>query len=276
MFPSLEPVIQWAAHRFPDAKQRRAMSARSAVAAASRRLMEAWQESKAAAAGAGEAQGPAAGGAGSVFKSVIAQGFSFLAAGFETTSSALSIALYLLATHHEAAARLRAEVEGLPYTDAVVKETLRLHPGGTFLVRQARNDVDLGGGRVAPKGSLLCLATHALHHDPAQWPDPEAFRPERFLAPEGQGQGEAGAQLGPAHPGAYSPFGFGARMCVGHKLAMMVAKAVLLTLYRRYDFAVYDKQVTNFGYWHEELETLHPEDLLIYMTVGMVRCAPNR
>ncbi|KAG2434476.1 hypothetical protein HYH02_012305 [Chlamydomonas schloesseri] len=295
MFPSLEPFWQWAAHNLPDAKQTKAMRARSKVAEVSRLLMEQWQANKAAAAvadgdkagdkGAGDKAGGFKEVGGGISSSsfmaammegrrgapqderlsdieVISQGFTFLVAGYETTSAATALALFLLATHPEAAARLVAEVdsvlgggggggggggqditpellaERLPYTDAVLKEALRLHPGITFLVREAKEDVDLGQGRVAPKGSTLCLATHAVQHDPAIWPQPEAFRPERFLP-------DSGGRLGPlgdinAH--AWAPFGMGPRMCVGHKLAMMASKATLVALFQRFAFELHSKQ----------------------------------
>ncbi|KXZ54778.1 hypothetical protein GPECTOR_4g848 [Gonium pectorale] len=280
IFPSLRPIIRWLAAHLPDRAQADNMSARSAVASASRRLMEAWQESKAAAAaGAGEAQGPAAGGAGSVFRSVgggisgssfmaammegrrgagreerlsdievIAQGFTFLLAGFETTADTLALAAFLLATHPEAAARLQAEVEAmgageltaellaqLPYTDAVLQETLRLYPPLPFLMREAREDVDMGEGRVAPKGSFLALQIHAMHTSPELFPHPDRFMPERWL-PEGR------AALGPADPHAYAPFGVGARMCVGYKLANMVAKAALVRTFARFDVSLHPRQ----------------------------------
>ncbi|PNW78997.1 hypothetical protein CHLRE_09g397105v5 [Chlamydomonas reinhardtii] len=294
MFPALEPLWLWAAHHMPDAKQTKAMRARSKVAEVSRLLMEQWQANKAAAVaaaasgGAGGADGgDRAGGfkevGGGISSSsfmaammegrrgavedrlsdieVIGQGFTFLAAGYETTSAATSLALFLLATHPEAAARLAAEVdavlgggreltaellaEKLPYTEAVIKETLRLHPGITFLVREATEDVDLGAGRVVPRGSTLCMATHAVMHDPDIWPEPEAFRPERFL-PEGSAGGGGSSSLWPTaggnNPHVWAPFGMGTRMCVGHKLAMMASKATLVSLCQRFSFALHPKQ----------------------------------
>ncbi|KAG2426046.1 hypothetical protein HXX76_013236 [Chlamydomonas incerta] len=288
MFPSLEPLWLWAAHNLPDAKQTKAMRARSKVAEVSRLLMEQWQANKAAAAAGGEGDGEGDKGGfkevgGGISSSsfmaammegrrgavedrlsdieVISQGFTFLVAGYETTSAATALALFLLATHPQATARLEAEVDAvlgggreitpellaeLPYTEAVLKETLRLHPGITFLVREAREEVDLGGGRVAPRGATLCLATHAVMHDPAIWPEPEAFRPERFL-PESGGRlgplaGCGGGGGGAAEGAAWAPFGMGPRMCVGHKLAMMASKATLVSLLRRFRFALHAKQ----------------------------------
>ncbi|KAG2434479.1 hypothetical protein HYH02_012308 [Chlamydomonas schloesseri] len=180
---------------------------------------------------------------------VIAQSFTFVMAGFETTALTLSLVTFLLATHPEAAARLTAEVdalgdgelthevlaEELPYTEAVIKEALRLYPPIPYFIREAREDLDLGGGRVAPRGSYLTMYVYAVHMNPDVWPHPEAFLPQRFL-PEGA------AALGPADPGAWAPFGIGARMCVGHKLAMMMAKTLLVRMYQRFTVALHPKQ----------------------------------
>ncbi|KXZ53583.1 hypothetical protein GPECTOR_6g500 [Gonium pectorale] len=187
--------------------------------------------------------------------SVIAQCLTFMMAGSDTTASTLAFTIFLLATHPEAQNRLTAELDThfaavaaavapggggcgagpdgaeaeveaaeaedvlpkLPYLDAVLSESMRLYPSASLLVREAATDLDLGEGKVVPKGYAIVLATHTLHHDPALWPDAEAFRPERFL-PEG-----AAAGLGPAHPAAYAPFGMGPRMCVGNKIATMVS-----------------------------------------------------
>ncbi|PNH10042.1 Thromboxane-A synthase, partial [Tetrabaena socialis] len=219
VFPMFEPAIRWLAHHLPDAKQRRAMRARTKVAEVSRLLMQQWQANKAAAAAASAASGGAGAGAGaadgtadgksggfaqvgggiaaSSFMAamlegrrgakqgerlsdvekpakpsnppaqVIAQGFTFILAGFETTSSTLSFVLFLLAHDPEATRRLCAEVDALPqtgaegltvealaqlpYTDAVMKEAMRLYPALSFYFRDTKEDVDLGGGRVVPK-----------------------------------------------------------------------------------------------------------------------------
>ncbi|KAG2426048.1 hypothetical protein HXX76_013238 [Chlamydomonas incerta] len=180
---------------------------------------------------------------------VIAQSFLFVLAGFETTADTLALTCYLLATHPEAAARLTAEVdavggreltaevlaESLPYTEAVLKESMRLYPPLPYLLREAREDLDLGNGMVAPKDAYLILYVHSMHLNPDVWPHPERFLPERFL-PEGA------AAFGPADPGAWAPFGIGARMCVGHKLAMMVAKCLLVRMYQRFSVALHPRQ----------------------------------
>ncbi|KXZ46303.1 hypothetical protein GPECTOR_45g173 [Gonium pectorale] len=179
---------------------------------------------------------------------VIAQGFTFMLAGFETTANTLAAAAFLLATHPQAAERLAAEAAGvagrelshellaeLPYTSAVLQETLRLYPPLPFLTREAREEVDLGGGKTAPQGSFLVLLEHAMHTSASHFPHPQRFMPERWLP-------ESGGALGPADPHAYAPFGVGARMCVGYKLANLVAKAALVRVFGRFRVSLHPRQ----------------------------------
>lgn len=154
-------------------------------------------------------------------------------AGHETTANALSFGLMLLGDHPEIDAKLHAEVESvlgkrpgtaedvsrLRYTDAVVKETLRLYPPAHLIGREATADVSLGPWML-PRGSAVLISPWALHHDAAFWPDPLAFRPERWL--------DGTAERAPKN--AYLPFGGGSRVCVGNHFAMMEAILVLATL----------------------------------------------
>ncbi|GLC35259.1 hypothetical protein PLESTB_000583800 [Pleodorina starrii] len=178
---------------------------------------------------------------------VIAQSITFILASYETSSTTTSLALLLLATHPEAQRALTAEVDAmggreidmellaeLHYTEAVIKETMRLYPAVPMMHRHAKGDIQLPDGRVVPRqvlGTFLAIPNYNVHHDPALWPEPERFMPERFLTGPGGGGG-------PTHPAAWSGFGLGARMCVGHKLASMIGKATLLSLFRRYTFSV--------------------------------------
>ncbi|PNW79014.1 hypothetical protein CHLRE_09g397734v5 [Chlamydomonas reinhardtii] len=296
MFPALRPLWRWMAEHLPDAAQTENMRARSKVAEVSRLLMEQWQANKAAAAAAaasggdgGADGGDRAGGfkevGGGISSSsfmaammegrrgavedrlsdieVIGQGFTFLVAGYETSSNTTTMASYLLATHPAAQQRMADEIDAvlgpwragagagegacaggeltpellakLPYTEAVLQETLRLYPAAPYLLREAREEVDLGGGRVVPKDSVLVLHVHSMQRDPDVWPQPEAFLPQRYL-PEGQ------AALGPADPNGWAPFGVGARMCVGHKLAMMVTKVALVRMYQRFRVSLHPRQ----------------------------------
>ncbi|PNH09370.1 Cytochrome P450 3A2 [Tetrabaena socialis] len=179
---------------------------------------------------------------------VIAQCLTFLLAGFETTSTTLAFTAFLLATHPEAQERLLREIDSaggaqeagaappqLPYLDAVLQESMRLLPAASALIRSPPEDLDLGDGLVIPRGQFVFLATNNFHLDPKNWPQPEAFLPERFLP-------ESGGRLGPSDPAAFAPFGVGPRMCVGNKLAIMAAKSALVQLYRRFTFSLHAKQ----------------------------------
>lgn len=159
-------------------------------------------------------------------------------AGHETTALALSWAWVLLAQHPQVEARLHAEVDqvlgqrspsladlpNLVYTGMIIKEALRLYPPVWLMVRQATDDVELGGCRVRP-GEMIMIAPYVVHRDPRIYDEPEAFRPERF-APDASGQ-----PLEKRLPRfAYFPFGGGPRVCLGNGFAMLEATLVLATI----------------------------------------------
>lgn len=164
---------------------------------------------------------------------------TLLAAGHETTASALAFALHLLGRHPAAAARVASELRAvlghrapgpadlprLPYLDAVVRETLRLYPPAWIVGRRAAADYALLGYRFAA-GSFCVLSQWVVHRRPDLWPRAREFVPERWL-PEGR-QGR------PASPYAYFPFGAGPRSCVGMGFALQEAKLVLAVVLRRW------------------------------------------
>ncbi|PNW71295.1 hypothetical protein CHLRE_16g648200v5 [Chlamydomonas reinhardtii] len=165
---------------------------------------------------------------------VISQGLSFILAGYDTTGTTLALTTFLLAHNPTTQEKLRAELvenrelldsaDGLaqlPYLDAVLKESQRLHPAVGHFWRDATSDIALPemGGLVIPKGSFVSISIYNMHRDPAHWKEPERFIPERFLQ-------ATGGALGPTDPGAYVPFGSGPRMCVGYKMAIMVGASV--------------------------------------------------
>lgn len=152
---------------------------------------------------------------------------TFLFAGHETTAQALTWAFYLLASHPEAERQLHRELDQsrstdpntLPYTRAVVRETLRLYPPAWFLTRETTAQTTIGDTLV-PAGTLVFVSPWILHRDPARWPQPDRFLPERWL--------ERGRQ-----PDAYLPFGRGHRNCIGGSFATLEAIAVLATIAKR-------------------------------------------
>jgi cytochrome P450 len=158
---------------------------------------------------------------------------TFLVAGHETTAMALTWSLALLSAYPQARERLETEVdaalgdgpadlEKLPWTTAVISEAMRLYPPAWTLERTALADDDVCGTPV-PAGSMVAVLPYLIHRNPAVWPNPAGFDPERFLpgAPE-------------RHRYAWLPFGGGKRGCIGAGFARQEAVLVLARLCRHY------------------------------------------
>ena len=178
-------------------------------------------------------------GAGMSQRQVRDEVMTLLLAGHETTALALSWAFLLLDRNPEARDRLEAElaavlrdgpaspedVPALPYTQAVINETLRLYPPAYVTGREAIRDTTIGGTRI-PKRHIVLIWMYTTHRDPRFFPEPDAFRPERWLD-----------ELDKRLPrGAFIPFGMGSRKCVGASFAMMEATLLLATIARRWRF----------------------------------------
>ena len=161
--------------------------------------------------------------------------FLFLA-GHETSASALSWALYLLAIHPEAQDRARAEVmavaDGVPsvgdlrrckFARAVFRETLRLYPPVAFYPRDAAADDTMRGCPVRA-GDTVMIAPWLVHRHRRIWRDPDLFDPERFL-----GKGERQAVRD-----AYIPFNAGPRVCGGASFATQEGVLALAMVLRRF------------------------------------------
>ena len=148
-----------------------------------------------------------------------------LVAGHETTASQLAWALERLAREPAVRARLAAEIdrgESDEYLTATITEILRLRPVlPNAEPRLTMREVEIGGFRYPP-GVVLLASAFLIHRDPEIYPDPYAFRPERFLG---------------TPPGTYTwiPFGGGRRRCLGASFAMVEMKVVLRAALRRYE-----------------------------------------
>nr|XP_042124012.1 cytochrome P450 3A9 [Peromyscus maniculatus bairdii] len=171
---------------------------------------------------------------------IVAQSIIFIFAGYETTSSALSFALYLLATHPDVQKKLQDEIDAalpnkapatydtlvqMEYLDMVVDETLRLYPIAGRLERVCKKDVEINGVLI-PKGTVMMVPTFALHRDPKHWPEPEEFHPERFSK----------KNQGSINPYTYLPFGDGPRNCIGMRFALMNMKLALVRVLQNFSF----------------------------------------
>ncbi|WP_273732245.1 cytochrome P450 [Mycolicibacterium septicum] len=163
-------------------------------------------------------------GHGLTHQEVLEQSLTFLAAGHETTATAMAWFWHLMAANSDARDRMFDEidtvlegrcptfddVDRLPWTKACFSEAMRIHPPVYLSMRRATADDDLNGYYIR-KGTIVVILTHRLHRNPDVWPDPERFDPTRFLPGAGADRPKA----------AYVPFGGGRRICIGSQFAMI-------------------------------------------------------
>jgi len=151
-------------------------------------------------------------------------------AGHETTALALTYSLHLLATHPAEYDRLIGEIDRelggrrptvadapkLPFTNAVVRESLRLYPPVWAMARLAARDTELLGVPLR-QGTQVIVSQWVMHRDQRFFQSPEAFRPERWL----NGECDALPRF------AYFPFGGGPRVCIGQHFALLEVALIL-------------------------------------------------
>lgn len=166
-------------------------------------------------------------------------------AGNDTTASTIAAALALLATNPGAQDKVREEcariLEGgnitpemlsqLPYTEAVVREALRLYPAAHVLGRRCTQGPDVLGDFTVEEDTIVFASPYVIHRTEKYWPEPTRFLPERFMP------GGCWAGVGGTTPRlAWMPFGNGARSCIGGMLAIAEAKAAIATLVHEFEF----------------------------------------
>ncbi len=138
-------------------------------------------------------------------------------AGHETTATSLAWTLERITRHPEVLARLEEDPDG-EYLDAVIKESLRLRPVVPAVARKLAEPVELGGYEL-PAGVFIVPSIYLTHRRPDIYPDPLAFKPERFIE-------------NPPSNFEYLPFGGGVRRCLGASFAQFEMKIVLGTIMR--------------------------------------------
>lgn len=161
---------------------------------------------------------------------------TFIGAGYDTTSIALTWTLYLLANAPEWQDALFEEVnrvcgdgpllpehlEELTTHNMVLKESMRLYPPGPAMYRVADEDLTLGDVALK-KGDIVVIAIYPMHRNSLLWEAPNSFDPSRFSAEKAEAH----------HRFQFIPFSGGSRICIGMKFALMEATAILAQVIRR-------------------------------------------
>ncbi|GJQ69999.1 Cyp6g1 [Trypoxylus dichotomus] len=173
---------------------------------------------------------------------ILGQATQFFLAGYETTSTTITFALYELSLNKEAQSKLRNEIDqsiengeefsyytlkNMPYLHQVVLETLRKYPPVPFLGRSCANDYKIPGSNVTiEKDTPVVIPLMGIHYDPVYFPDPQKFNPERFSE----------ENFTKMHPFSFLPFGDGPRNCIGQRIALLIVKLALAHFIRNFEF----------------------------------------
>lgn len=165
-------------------------------------------------------------------------------AGSDTTAIAIANIIYLLVTHPDVLEKLRAEVDEvldpgesvapydkvkhLPYLRAVLDEGLRMMPPVSFsLPRRTPAEGCVIMNEFVPGETTVSITAESAHRDPQVFPDPDTFKPERWL-------GEAGREL----QSGFIAFSTGGRGCIGRNISYLEQTVLLASVVHRYDFAL--------------------------------------
>ncbi|XP_024886574.1 cytochrome P450 9e2-like [Temnothorax curvispinosus] len=200
---------------------------------------------------------------------IVSQAFIFFFAGFDTSSTLMCFAAHELAVNQDIQDRLREEIqqhlaEGngeisyeslskMSYMDMVISETLRKYPPVIFIDRLCTKEYELPPSQPGCKNvivkpdNVLMFPVYALHRDPAYFPNPDKFDPERFSEENKDN----------IVPYTYMPFGHGPRKCIGNRFALMETKILIAHLLQKFTFKTVEKTVEPVVYTKKEF-TLQP------------------
>ncbi|XP_017473108.1 PREDICTED: cytochrome P450 4d2-like isoform X2 [Rhagoletis zephyria] len=177
---------------------------------------------------------------------------TFMFEGHDTTTSALSFCLHLISRHSAVQAKLFEEIREvlgddeeravtlrdlgeLKYLECVIKESLRLYPPVPLIGRNFDEDVNLNG-KIVPAGTNYTIGIFVMLRDPKYFPEPDKFRPERFLNESIEG----GEKM---NPYSYIPFSAGPRNCIGQKFAILEMKSAISKILRHFELLPLGKNV---------------------------------
>ncbi|XP_019875569.2 probable cytochrome P450 6a23 [Aethina tumida] len=182
------------------------------------------------------------------FNELAAQAFVFFVAGYETSSTTMTFALYEIARDKELQNKMRQEirevlkkndgkltyeaVKDMELMSRVVEETLRKYPAISMIPRECTKDYQIPGTDITiEKGTSVAISTLGIHRDPEYYPDPLKFDPDRFLEENKRNR----------HPFAWIPFGEGPRACIGLRFGVMQTKVGLASILENYDISLSEK-----------------------------------
>eukprot|EP00262_Sarcandra_glabra_P010716 TRINITY_DN260_c0_g2_i1.p1 TRINITY_DN260_c0_g2~~TRINITY_DN260_c0_g2_i1.p1 ORF type:complete len:528 (-),score=40.98 TRINITY_DN260_c0_g2_i1:282-1865(-) len=180
-----------------------------------------------------------------------------LGGGTSTTANAAEWAMAELLQHPHIMRKVQKELDEvvgmnsvveeshfpkLKYLDAVIKETLRLHPAGPFLIPRSPTSSCVVGGYTIPKGVRVMVNIWAIHRDPEYWNNPLEFYPERFLHTKWDYNGN-----GIGNDCRYLPFGAGRRICVGLPIAEKMMMHNLASLLHSFDWLLLEGTKLDFS-----------------------------
>jgi len=175
---------------------------------------------------------------------------TFMFAGHDTNSAALTWGIYLLGRYQDVQEKVLAEIDAvfcgdkerpvtmddlrkLTYLEQVIKETLRKYPPAMMIGRSLNEDCEIEG-HVIPKDTQCLIMLFLIHHNEEIWEDAERFNPDRFDKENSEDR----------HPFAFVPFSAGPRNCIGQRFALQEQKVVLAHFFRNYRVVSHEEEST--------------------------------
>ncbi|KAI8359149.1 cytochrome P450 [Blakeslea trispora] len=202
----------------------------------------------------------------------------FFLAGHETTSNALSFAIYHLATNPEIQQRARDEaikimgdepenvvptleqLKQFVYINQIIKEVLRIDAPVTRVIPRTSSEDFVLNGTLIPKGSFVSVDLTAIHHSRKVWSNPEKFDPERFAEGGEASLHDAGSGM------SWLPFSIGGRQCAGMKMSLYQQRVFLSMLLRKYTWKLPENSIHKQGVIQKGTFTVGPVDMEIEFT----------
>lgn len=202
-------------------------------------------------------------------ETALAQSVFFFLAGFETSSTQLSMACYELAKNKDIQDKLRQDIlknwneedltyealSSMTYLDMVLSETLRMHPPVARIERVVTKPITLNGLKLEV-GTKIAVPTYGLQQDPEFYPEPMQFRPERFTPEE----------KATRSPYVYLPFGAGPRNCIGLRFSTISTKICTSYLLKHFEIDVCEKTPIPFEFDRQTVFLKPKNDLYLKLT----------